>query len=723
MAYQAHRSQILTIVVVNLNGMAYTIPCLESLSRQINRDFKVVVVDQGSTEKGTREYLNSTGYEVIYNEGNIPLNHVWNTVGSACDTEYLCLLNNDTIVPNNFVDDTLEIMRKEPTVGIVIHETNKGMVPTRSNYTVFNNPVYQGWDFTIRKSIMPYIPEALSIFAGDCYIFSRVVGDGYHVAMSHSSPIIHFKERTRITIPNIKKIQTADVRTYKGICNQENLKVIDPSVDRGYSNRYPTDIALQINKKCVYTAITGDYDNMPLVVKPKPGWDYILFTDNDNLTSDNIWRVVHINTPVSYTVLSRVLLARKIKLNPFPALSQYDTILWIDARIDIMGDIDMYASSEHDLKIQKHPFNKIMSDEIKHIAELGLESHATLNTVTSRHADDGYAYTDPMVTSWILLFKNNEAIKYFFSVWWGEMVTTGTHRDQLSCNYSLFKTGLDHEVISYDFSDGVFSRRTRKSPRINTNVKPAVALPVIRGVRHVSIYNRDTSPYADRNAVIFTTLWRSKREIEMVSHLLPPWGTPIYVVSPEDDDLPYYLEHLKDAFDDDRVVMVPNKPYGTKFNVGLDFASEYAIKNSLDWIVVKDSDDIILPGFWNAVAPYLNPSCTVSFKNTYMISMSKRTDAGICELPRDQAWLLGRVIPARADYRCAYGLEKGIGVNLATHGAANGINNIVIKHTDPPIIACKWPDSIQSWNVSTRSPKIYQRIDASWINELIDNKL
>ena len=106
-------------------------------------------------------------------------------------------------------------------------------------YKVLYPPYYQGWDFTIRRNIIPKIPKQLKIFGGDDYIFAKIVQKGYNVALVYSSPIIHYKEKTRINIPNIKEIQEEDAMNFYKILYMENLKQINITTNVGLCKTRP----------------------------------------------------------------------------------------------------------------------------------------------------------------------------------------------------------------------------------------------------------------------------------------------------------------------------------------------------------------------------------------------------------------------------------------------------------------------------------------------------
>lgn len=185
------------VLIVNINGLQYTLPLLDDLCAQTHL-FDLTVIDQGSTEEGTREALSKVG-NVIYNPDNRPLNYLWNEHTAASPHPYMCFLNNDLRIPNNFIADTVNILEQEATVGAVIHATNHPDF-TQSKDLVYKilPPGYrQGHDFTIRKNAYIPIPPDLKTFGGDDWLFTKLQETDWKVAAALSSPIIHFHARSR----------------------------------------------------------------------------------------------------------------------------------------------------------------------------------------------------------------------------------------------------------------------------------------------------------------------------------------------------------------------------------------------------------------------------------------------------------------------------------------------------------------------------------------------
>ena len=91
-----------TIIIPNYNGLSFMEPCFESLKEQTVRDFKVLVVDNGSTD-GSVEWLKEHRVPSIFLKENTGFSGAVNTGIRAADTPYVLLLNNDTRVEPGFV--------------------------------------------------------------------------------------------------------------------------------------------------------------------------------------------------------------------------------------------------------------------------------------------------------------------------------------------------------------------------------------------------------------------------------------------------------------------------------------------------------------------------------------------------------------------------------------------------------------------------------------------
>jgi len=104
-----------TIIIPNYNGLSFMEPCFESLKEQTVRDFKVLVVDNGSTD-GSVEWLKEHRIPSIFLKENMGFSGAVNTGIRAADTPYVLLLNNDTRVEPGFVAAMERAMDQSPKI-------------------------------------------------------------------------------------------------------------------------------------------------------------------------------------------------------------------------------------------------------------------------------------------------------------------------------------------------------------------------------------------------------------------------------------------------------------------------------------------------------------------------------------------------------------------------------------------------------------------------------
>jgi len=113
-----------SIVILNWNGLEDTIECLESLKKITYPNYEVIVVDNGS-EGNDAQVLEEKFGDYIHlikkdrNHGftggaNIGIRYVLNNSNS----DYLLLLDNDTVVDPEFLTEMVKVAETNPTIGI-----------------------------------------------------------------------------------------------------------------------------------------------------------------------------------------------------------------------------------------------------------------------------------------------------------------------------------------------------------------------------------------------------------------------------------------------------------------------------------------------------------------------------------------------------------------------------------------------------------------------------
>lgn len=106
-----------TIIIPNYNGKHFMEPCLQSLANQTCSEFQILVVDNASSD-GSIEYMreNYPDIELISLNQNYGFSAAVNVGIRHSTTPYVLLLNNDTTVAPEFVDEMIKAIEKSPKI-------------------------------------------------------------------------------------------------------------------------------------------------------------------------------------------------------------------------------------------------------------------------------------------------------------------------------------------------------------------------------------------------------------------------------------------------------------------------------------------------------------------------------------------------------------------------------------------------------------------------------
>ena len=221
----------ISIILLNYNGEKFNKPCIDSILLQDYQDFEIVFVDNASSD-GSLEEVKNIYHKEIQNKKIIVIKNEVNTwfawgnnLGvhhASKNSEYICLLNNDTTVPKNRLRELVKSIESDKhlwAVGSIIldrwHEDQirKQIFHERYIYTssIFwenilqhfskkeyeNNLAYSSvlsWCcFMYRKNIIenPF-PDYYFAYAEDVYLSRYILKLWYRLAYSLNSFVHHY---------------------------------------------------------------------------------------------------------------------------------------------------------------------------------------------------------------------------------------------------------------------------------------------------------------------------------------------------------------------------------------------------------------------------------------------------------------------------------------------------------------------------------------------------
>lgn len=202
-----------------------------------------------------------------------------------------------------------------------------------------------------------------------------------------------------------------------------------------------------MEKICVYTCITGNYDDLK-EVRINEGIDYICFTNNKKIKSET-WRIIYIED----NKLDNHYLSRKIKMLGDPYLDKnYTLSIYVDASIIFKKSVKEFLSNYFDLEKDllaacKHSVRNSIKEEAVACIEQKKDNEKTIRRQLSFYQEENFTDNLGLLEMTLIIKRHNNPLVRKTMKLWFEMILKYSKRDQLSFMYCLFKTKLPFRVI------------------------------------------------------------------------------------------------------------------------------------------------------------------------------------------------------------------------------------------------------------------------------------
>ena len=206
-----------------------------------------------------------------------------------------------------------------------------------------------------------------------------------------------------------------------------------------------------MNKICVYTCITGDYDSLNEIKNPEKHIDYYCFTNNKKIKSKT-WKIVHIENEG----LDNVRLARKIKTVGHPLVNKHELAVWTDANIIWQKKISDFIATflkDNPLVIFRHSARNNVHDEAVACFIKRKDSKEILAKTIAFLDAAKYPDNNGLCESTVYIKKlQDPKVKKTMEIWF-DTIKKYSRRDQLSFNYAAWKAGLKFDYINLSVWD------------------------------------------------------------------------------------------------------------------------------------------------------------------------------------------------------------------------------------------------------------------------------
>lgn len=204
---------------------------------------------------------------------------------------------------------------------------------------------------------------------------------------------------------------------------------------------------------CVYTCITGDYDNLHEIVKEE-GIEYLCFTNNPKIKS-SYWKIVYIEDEDN---LGNMLLSRKIKILGHPYLEQYDISIWVDGALEVKGGIRQFVKEwcnlyEYPMACFRHRLRDCVYEEASACITHRKANKEDVIEYIDFLEQEGFPHEYGLAECTVLIRRENDSeVKRAMELWF-ELLCKYVKRDQLSFPYSIWKTELNVQWIGLNVFD------------------------------------------------------------------------------------------------------------------------------------------------------------------------------------------------------------------------------------------------------------------------------
>ena len=211
-----------------------------------------------------------------------------------------------------------------------------------------------------------------------------------------------------------------------------NISLLEKKIDA--KNNYSSH-----EKIVVYTCNFGNYETVKEPLYKDKSVEYILFTDNKDLSS-SVWKIVVIEEKL----VDPRRTSRLTKILPHRYLPPHDISVYIDSSLELKTDNVRKMVSEcmegSDIALYKHYMRDCVYDEIDFVMNstdrVVANKELCLRAIT-KYEEINYPRKNGLFENAFIFRRSNEKINGLNETWWNEYIE-GAERDQFTFMYALW---------------------------------------------------------------------------------------------------------------------------------------------------------------------------------------------------------------------------------------------------------------------------------------------
>ena len=196
----------------------------------------------------------------------------------------------------------------------------------------------------------------------------------------------------------------------------------------------------------IYTAISKNYDRL-WPHPPIKECQFIAFVDNPEKIPDEGWELRKL-VPFHKDAVRN---SKKYKVLAHEIFPHAKYSLWVDGNITIQNNFNLDSLigeylTRHDIALFKHRKRICSYAEADTCLRCGLDNSKIINKQIFKYLSEGYPKNHGLTENRTILRRHTPKIAQLENTWWKE-ICEGSRRDQLSLNYSMWKTGISFAIL------------------------------------------------------------------------------------------------------------------------------------------------------------------------------------------------------------------------------------------------------------------------------------
>jgi len=218
----------LDIVIPVWRCIDYAVACLDSVRKNTDVQYRVIVIDNGNTEADFERLLVALPNEasfILSNEENMGFVKATNQGMKAADAPYVCLLNSDTEVPRRWASRLLDGLQGAKGAGMIGPRSTcegqwQGREPKRNEVVEVKRGPLAFFCTIIRQDCIAdvgYLDEAFGIgFGDDDDYCNRARKKKWRLYIHRGVTVVHHHRTTfKAHVPEWEKLQQRNIELLK----------------------------------------------------------------------------------------------------------------------------------------------------------------------------------------------------------------------------------------------------------------------------------------------------------------------------------------------------------------------------------------------------------------------------------------------------------------------------------------------------------------------------